>query len=71
VTAGPSGAVHRILCPDCKRNGASNVGVGLGGNGSREGGEAAEGYTDLLNHEWIIPEGPTPGALIVCIIQVA
>jgi len=31
--AGPSSAVHRNLCAACKRNGASNFGAGLDGNG--------------------------------------
>jgi hypothetical protein len=37
---------------DCKRNGASNFGVGLHGKRLLGGGEAAESQTDLLKQQW-------------------
>ena len=51
TSADPLRAVHRNLCTACKRNGISNFGARITGNGLSEGGEAAENRRELLNYE--------------------
>src|ERR1017187_8301205 len=63
--------MHRKLCTDSKRNGASHFDAGLGEKELWAGGAAAKTKLTYSHTSGISRAGPSLDRVIVCIIQVS